>query len=143
MANLISRDNAPLTIFDLISRPLSSFDDDFAPLESFAGNFKTDIKDEGSCYSLRADLPGVKKEDIKLDFADGQLTVSAEHHSVRDEQGDDGYILKERVAGTYSRSFSFDDVDQDGIEATFDNGVLKVTLPKQQNVQNAARIEIK
>ena len=143
MANLMRRDNSPLTIFDLFSRPLSSFDDDFAPLMNYGDSFKTDIQDKGDAYCLTADMPGVEKQDLKLDFDDGVLTISAKHHSVKEEQGDNGYLLKERTEGSYIRSFSFDNIDEQNIEASFDQGVLQVILPKFKQQRTSKSITIK
>ena len=142
MANLMRRDNTPLTIFDLFSRPLSSFDDDFADF-NIGSSFKTDIQDTGSAYRLTGDLPGVLKQDLQLDFDDGVLTISAKHHSTREETDDAGYVLKERTEGAYSRSFSFDNIDENNIDASFADGVLQVTLPKCSPTRSAKSIEIK
>ena len=104
--NMIKRNQNPVTIWDLFSRPLASFAD-FSPLASMDDDFKVDIQDNGQNYSLKADLPGVQKEDLKVDFADGILTISAEHHSSKEDKDEKGYLLRERVSGSYSRSFSF------------------------------------
>lgn len=128
----------PVTVWDLFSRPLSSFEDEdngFFPAMTQADSFKVDVKDEGQAYVVTADLPGVKKEDVNVRFEDGVLTISAAHHTSK-EENTEGYLMKERVSGTYSRQFGFDNADQNGIEAAFDNGVLKVTLQKKQPRQN-------
>lgn len=146
MANELrtQNNNSPLTVWDLFSRPLASFAD-FSPFDNMAegDNFKTDIKENDKAYTLKADLPGVKKEDLKVDFNDGVLTISAEHHSSEEKTDKDGYILRERVSGSYQRSFGFDNVTPEGIDAAFDNGVLTITLPKAAAAQNARSIEIK
>lgn len=66
------------TLFDFFSRPLADFDNMFTPMAT--DNARVDIKDLGDRYQLKADMPGVKKEDIKVDFENGDLTIRADHH---------------------------------------------------------------
>ena len=106
-------------------------------------DFKVDIQDNGQNYSLKADLPGVQKEDLKVDFADGILTISAEHHSSKEDKDEKGYLLRERVSGSYSRSFSFEDADESKIDAEFSNGVLTMTIGKKEPQKKATSIAIK
>lgn len=95
---------------------------------------KTDIKEHESSYELTIDLPGVKKEDIKAELNDGYLTVSAESSSSKDEKDENGkYICRERYSGSYSRSFYVgDSVTENDITAKFENGTLKLTVPKKE-----------
>ncbi len=93
--------------------------------------FSTDIRDNGSEFVLEADLPGVKKEDIKLDLSDNILTISAERHSEYEEKDKKGnYVRCERSFGSYQRSFDTTGIDIDKIDAEFKDGVLKLTMPK-------------
>ncbi len=93
--------------------------------------FSTDIKDTGSEFVLEADLPGVKKEDIKLDLSDNILTITAERHSEFEEKDKKGrYVRCERSYGSYQRSFDTTGIDVDKIDAEFKDGVLKLTMPK-------------
>ena len=92
--------------------------------------FSTDIRDEGAHYLLQADLPGFRKEDIDLDVKDGVLTISAKHQA-DDRTAADNYICRERRTGSYARSFDVSGIREDGIGASYENGVLKLTLPKQ------------
>lgn len=102
--------------------------------------FKTDIKDNGTAYELAADLPGFKKEDIKLDIEDNTLTISAERHSEYEEKDKQGqYVKCERSYGSYSRSFDVSQIKQDEIKANYTDGVLKLTLPKQEEARPSAR----
>ena len=91
--------------------------------------FSTDIRDEGAHYLLQADLPGFRKEDIDLDVKDGVLTISAKHQA-DDRTAADNYICRERRTGSYARSFDVSGIREDGIGASYENGVLKLTLPK-------------
>ena len=93
--------------------------------------FSTDIRDNGNEFLLEADLPGVKKEDIKLDLSDNILTISAERHSEYEEKDKKGnYVRCERSYGSYQRSFDTTGIDVDKIDAEFKDGVLKLTMPK-------------
>ncbi len=129
------------TIFDIISRPLSDFGILNTNGEDSGDNFKIDVKDAQDHYEIKADLPGVKKEDIKLDFDDGILKISAEHHQQKDEE-QQGYIIHERTYGSYERSLRFEDVDANGISAAFNEGVLEISVPKLKNEVKKTTITI-
>lgn len=106
--------------------------------------FKTDVKDEGDHYELEADLPGFDKKDIHLDINADTLTVSAERHSEHEEKDKKGkYIRCERSYGTYSRDFDVSGINTEGIKAKYENGVLKLTMPKKANaLPETKRLEI-
>ena len=107
--------------------------------------FSTDIKDNGDSYTLEADLPGVKKEDIKLDLTDNVLTINAERHSEYEEKDKKGnFVKRERFYGSYRRSFDVSGINVDGIEAEYTDGVLTLNMPKKvETVPAARRLEIK
>ena len=106
--------------------------------------FKTDISDEGDKYVLEADLPGFKKEDIKLDINGDTLTVSAERHLEHEEKDKKGKFVRcERSYGSYSRDFDISAVKADEIKAKYNDGVLTLTLPKKENTApQPKRLEI-
>ena len=106
--------------------------------------FRTDIRDAGDKFILEAELPGFDKEDIKLDLKDGILTISAEHSEDKSEKNDKGqYIRRERRCGTFSRSFDVTGIDEGGITAAYNNGILELSLPKAvPAVPEARRIAI-
>ena len=92
----------------------------------------TDIKEFDSYYEVKADLPGINKEDIKVTYANDTLTIRAKHTANNEEKDDDGhYLRRERTSSTYERSFAMKDIDEENIEATFENGVLTLELPKK------------
>ena len=112
---------------------------------SFSG-FNTDIQDTGKEYVLEAELPGFNKEDIHVDVQDGVLTISAKHEEKQDEKDEKSgkYVRRERRYGSYQRSFNLNGVDAKNIQGAYENGVLKLTLPKEQpTVPETHRIEIK
>lgn len=120
-----------------------------SPLTSFFGvqdlaEFKTDVTDEGDHYLLEADLPGFNKKDIHLDIDNDTLTVRAERHSEFEQKDKrDKAIRIERSYGSYSRSFDLSGIDAEHIKAKYDNGVLKLTLPKKEIEKTEGRsIEI-
>ena len=110
----------------------------------FSGNsaavFKTDIRDAGDAYVLEADLPGMKKEDIHIDIDGDRLSISAERNAVREEKDENGgYIRCERSYGSFSRSFDISGIRGVEISAAYEDGVLKLTLPKQTKAVPASR----
>lgn len=98
-------------------------------------SFGTDVAESDDSYTLTADLPGFNKDDIKIEVNDGVLTVSAERKTETEETSSNGKIIhKERSYGSYQRSFSLADIEEDNITAKYDNGVLTLTLPKKEPV---------
>ena len=95
---------------------------------------RTDVKDTDNGYEVTIDMPGVKKEDIKAELKDGSLTISAVSGYSNDEKDENGtYIRRERYSGSCSRSFYVGDaVTQEDIKAKFENGTLKLMIPKKQ-----------
>ena len=106
--------------------------------------FKTDIIDNGGEFVLKADLPGFKKEDISIDVSGGYLTITAVRNDEKEEKNDKGeYIRRERSYGSFSRSFDISEIDNGAINASFDNGVLTLKLPKlEKREPEQKRIEI-
>lgn len=97
---------------------------------------RTDIKESDDGYELDIDLPGYKKEDVRAELKEGYLTVSAETKKSDDEKDDSGrYIRRERYYGTCSRSFYVgEEVTQDDIKARFEDGILKLYVPKKETL---------
>ena len=105
-------------------------------------SIRTDIRETEKEYVIEAEVPGVKKEDIKLDLKDDVLTIGVEHKEETNEEKK-GYIRKERRYGAYSRSFNVQNIKQDAIEAKYEDGVLTVILPKTDGQkQNQRKIDV-
>ena len=106
--------------------------------------FKTDISDNGKEYVLETDLPGFDKKDITLDIQDDILTIRAERHSEYEEKDKKNkYLRCERSYGAYSRQFDISGVDTEHIKAKYNDGVLKLTLPKKTiDKGNSRQLEI-
>ncbi len=96
-----------------------------------------------SAFHIDVDLPGVKKEDIKVDMKKDILTISGERKT-KDEIKEDDYYKVETTFGKFSRSFTLpENVDIENIEARSDNGVLEVIIPKLEEAKVNKSIEIK
>ena len=111
------------------------FNDDMLSKFNSSGSFKTDIKETPKEYIVHAELPGVKKEDIKVDYNNNYLTISATRNNESEEKKDN-YIRRERSYGSVSRGFYISNVNKDSIKAKFDNGVLNIELPKKEVTTN-------
>ena len=116
--------------------------DDFMDFPFSANRFhkdlmKTDIKETKDGYELDIDLPGMEKKDINLELKDGYLTIKANHNQEQEEKDDQGhYLRKERFTGSCSRSFYVgDNVKEEDVHAKFDNGILKLSFPKEEPKQ--------
>ena len=90
---------------------------------------KIDVNENEHDFEVFVDLPGFKKEDLKLDLTDGYITISA--NKTLEEEDKKKYIRKERFYGSVSRSFYVgDSIKKEDIKAKFDNGVLTLSIPK-------------
>lgn len=100
-------------------------------LESENPKMKCDIYEKDNTYILEMDVPGFKKEDIKIEYNKGNLTITAEKNEEKDEKDEKKYIRRERFYGKLTRSFYLGDIDEEGIKAEFKHGTLKVIAPKK------------
>lgn len=116
-------------------------DDLFSSTSDLKSNFKADIKETDKGYLVEAELPGVNKEDINLEYKEGTLVISAKRNEVIEDKKDN-YIRKERHYGEFSRSFYVGKIDKNLITASFENGVLKIELPKDKTIIEESKITI-
>ena len=119
------------------------FDDDFMRFPMWSGRdplygkrsknlMKTDVRETEDTYEVDIDLPGFKKDEISVDLKDGYLTISAAKGLDKDEKDKKGkYIRQERYAGAMSRSFYVGDVESKDVSAKYEDGILKLSVPKQ------------
>ena len=120
------------------------FDDDFSMFPALTGRnplygkhaknlMKTDVRETENTYELDIDLPGFKKDEISIDLKDGYLSISAAKGLDRDQEDKKGkYIRQERYAGACSRSFFVGEgIEPRDVSAKFEDGILRVSLPKQ------------
>lgn len=106
------------------------FDDSF--FRSYNSYMRTDIKEVDNQYVLDIEMPGFNKKDISVELNDGYLTISGNKSTNNDEKDTKGNIIRqERYSGSYSRSFYVgDSIKKEDIKANYDNGELKIYLPK-------------
>ena len=94
---------------------------------------KTDVKETDEGYELDVDLPGFKKEEIRLDLENGYLTISTEKALENKEEKKGKVLRQERYSGTMSRSFYVgENLTEEDIKAKYENGVLSLSLPKKE-----------
>lgn len=132
-------------------RDFDLFGDDFFKDDFFKPEknnlMKTDIKETDNSYILDIDLPGYKKEDIKVDVTDGYLTINAKTSNEVNDKEKGKYVRRERFTGEVTRSFYVgEDVKDEEIKASFKNGILNLEVPKvkpDEKKSNKKFIEIK
>lgn len=108
--------------------------------DSNMGAFRTDITEKDGVYTLTAELPGFKKEDISIDIDKDCLTISAERTVENDEEGNEpNFVRRERFYGSYSRSFNVKGIDTEAISAAYTDGVLSLTMPSKAPVTPPSR----
>ena len=119
------------------------FDDNFGMVPMWNGRnplygkhaknlMKTDVRETEDTYEVDIDLPGFKKDEISVDLEDGYLTIRAAKGLDKDEKDKKGkYIRQERYAGACSRSFYVGDVKPEDVSAEYEDGILKLSMPKQ------------
>lgn len=108
------------------------------------GQLAVDVKETEDAYIIKADFPGMKKEDIHISIDNNELTIEAEYDENKEEKEEGKYIRQERRYGKYSRSFNLGrDVDEAKIDAGFENGVLSLRIPKGDVAPATRSIPIK
>ena len=96
---------------------------------------KIDVSENDKAYTVKAELPGVKKEDITLDVEGNQVSLSAEVRREKEEKKGEAVVHSERYYGRQFRSFTLGhEIDRKATKAKFENGVLEITLPKTDGV---------
>lgn len=105
---------------------------------------RVDVRETEKAIVVQAELPGVDEKDVEIEYADGVLTIRGEKKlEQREEAEEKGYYLMERAYGAFLRRIPMPvEIDENGIEAHFEKGVLTVTLPKKPEVQ-PRRIQIR
>ncbi len=112
-------------------------------LNEIGVNIRADIKENDSEYIVEAELPGVNKEEIVVEFKEDVLTITAQKQKDLEEEKEN-YVRRERKHGKVSRSFYVQNINVEAINADYKDGILKVILPKlQESPPDSHRIEIK
>ncbi|WP_369814134.1 Hsp20/alpha crystallin family protein [Limnohabitans sp. 2KL-27] len=135
-----------LTRFNPLSELRNPFNEDF--FKGFAmrpmhrlmegePQMRLDLTEDDHCFFVKAEIPGVKKEDIKVAIQGNQVSLSADVKKEKEEKEGAKLIRRERYFGSVARSFTLDEsVDASSASAKYENGVLQLTLPKKPNGQS-------
>lgn len=131
------------------------FDRDFGMLPAMTGRdplygkhaahlMKTDVRETADRYEMDIDLPGFRKDDVHVELKEGCLTISASKGLDKSQQDEEGHFLRqERYAGAMSRSFYIGkEVEAKDVSARFEDGILRLTLPKQEQHRLPAQTAI-
>lgn len=111
-------------------------------MAGFSSTMRTDVKEAEGSYILEIEMPGYNKEDIRVECMDGRLTVSAQH-AQQSEEHRQNVLRQERHYGKISRSYNFEGIDEEMVSAEYKDGILKITVPKQQeSTQRKKMIDI-
>lgn len=125
-------------VFDNYNKTLSNSN---ASISAFTPQVNT--REGEFAYHIDVDLPGVKKEDITIDVHDGVLTISGERN-FKEEVKEEDYYKVETSFGKFQRTFTLpENIDVENINATCNDGVLEVVIPKQEKIENRKKIEVK
>lgn len=138
------RKNNGLRRRDSFEGMLDSFfnDDFFNGFPTFSKGFNVDLRETDSQYIIEADLPGVNKDSLNIYYENNYLTISAKREDIL-EDNSSGFIRRERSYGEFSRAFYVDNIDENSIDASFNNGVLNITMNKLSKVNpNRRSIDI-
>lgn len=111
----------------------NDFDDLFKPLMPNDFQMKTDVLEKNGNIILEMEVPGFKKENISIDFEDGYINVVAKKESNKEnsENKNEKYLRRERFVGTCSRKFYIGEIDEKDIFASFCDGILSLSFPKE------------
>jgi HSP20 family protein len=137
MKNLLRKDFKRPDLFEnLRSRMQSMFEDFFADLETTSilksdFNPVLDIHEDDKNIYIKAEIPGVKKEDLEVTIKDNVVIIKGEKKEEKEEKDRKKYV-KECVYGSFERSFILPEVDAEKAKAEFKDGLLKITLPKKE-----------
>ncbi len=137
MLNIITNHKRKSNIFDL-----NHFFSDIIPdslLHNSNKMMRLNIKEADTFYEFEVEMPGVRKEDINVSISDDILTISVNKTEEINEETT-RFIRKERKYGTYSRSFSIPNVNSELISANYDNGVLRLVLPKTDEQETTTKM---
>lgn len=101
----------------------------------------TDIIDKGDKYLLKMEIPGIQKQDITIDYENENINIKVIKNDQCEES--DNYLKQEICYGEYSRGFYVGKINEEEIEANYNNGILTISIPKEAKVDSKKSIEIK
>lgn len=140
MVSLIPfRRRGEVTTRDFGTDPFDLFDSFFHPMTMRGGQSlcpKIDVHEQKDKYVLKADLPGINPDDVKIDVQSDQFTISGSYESSEKKEEKNGTLIySECRTGEFSRSFTLPGISEDKVDAVYKDGVLTVTLPKRANAK--------
>ncbi|MCB5220395.1 Hsp20/alpha crystallin family protein [Lactiplantibacillus pentosus] len=139
MANTLMNRN-DFGMMDPFERLARSF---WTPFENMDQVLKTDISETDDQYQVKVDVPGIDKQDVKLDYRDNVLSIKVQKDSFVDHEDEQqNVVMNERHTGTLQRQYMLPNVAADKISASQADGVLTITLPKMQASDDNGTIEI-
>lgn len=137
----------PLRELDNLNNRLHKFFGEFPANIDLGFSFspRVDIYADDKNIIIKAEIPGIRKEDLKISLQDNILTLGGTKKKSEDKDSEQQYFRNEIMYGDFSRSFSLpEDINPDNVEATSENGVLKITIGKQEvKASKEKNIEIK
>jgi HSP20 family protein len=111
------------------------------PSKNNIASFRVDVQEDENKYLVEAELPGVDKNEVNIEINEGNLNISVKREENINEEKKN-YIHKERRYSSMSRSIYLSDAKSEGIKANLENGVLKITVPKESKPNNSVKIDI-
>lgn len=136
---------------NLVSKDFDDFGDFYNLVDDFfnwpsrrnfmKNTFKVDVEEDKDKYLVEAELPGVGKDEVNIEMNEGSLNISVKREENINEEKKN-YIHKERRYSSMSRSIYLEDAKSEGIKANLENGVLKITVPKESKPNNSVKIDI-
>ncbi len=132
-----TRRNEVSNLFNLFDDILSDFPND----ATYNDAFKVDIQDNETNYIFEAELPGVSKEDVLVDYKNDKLMIQVKKEEETEDEGKN-YIRKERKSASMQRAFFLKKIDSKGITAKLDSGILTINVPKIIEEDNSFKVDI-
>ena len=132
--------NLPVRTFNELQR--SFFDNPWSMMRTVMNDtFRVDVREAILHYIVEAELPGVKKEDIDIDILDGTLTIRVTQNCGNDDGDDVKVIQKERCVKSMERNIYLPDVKETGITAGLKDGILRISVPKDELAKKKSKIK--
>jgi HSP20 family protein len=101
------------------------------------GDIRVDVDENDKRYTVRAELPGVKKDDVRVEIDGNRVSIAAEVRTNYEKKDGERVLVRETYSGSASRTFTLAcDIDESGVVAKLEDGVLQLTLPKRENARN-------
>lgn len=122
------------------------FNDDFFGRVALTSGFRMDVKEDDKNYIIEAELPGIKKEEISIDYHNNILYIAVNQNTEKTNEKNEesgNYIHRERRSTSMQRGIYLGEINIEGIDAKLENGILHITAPKAEAISNRPRIEIK